>query len=80
MKTCFEKHSIGLPKNLSMCTDDCLSMVGTNSGFICLLMKHLNKDELLTYNRILRQDNLAAKFGEDFMSVIKDVVPIVNFT
>jgi hypothetical protein len=54
-------------------------MVGTNSGFICLLKKHLNKDELLTYNRILHQDNLAAKFGEDFMSVIKDVVPIVNF-
>jgi hypothetical protein len=74
METVFKKYNIDLHKLLSVSTGGCSSMVGTKSGSISLLRKHLNKHDLLTCHCILRQDSLAAKFGEDFKSAMKDAI------
>lgn len=79
VKSFFDKYKIDLNKLLSVCTDGCPSMVGCHAGFISLLKKHLNRDQLLTYHCILHQENLAAKFDETFKSVMKKVINIVNF-
>jgi hypothetical protein len=63
MKTFFEKQNIDLHKLLSVCTDGCPAMVGTNSGLISIRKKHLTKGDLLTYHCILHPD-------KDFKSIM----------
>lgn len=56
-----------------MCTDGC------QSGFVAILMKHLQNEELLSFNCIIHQESLSVKFGKDLKSVMKKVVNIVNY-
>ncbi|KAL4082394.1 hypothetical protein QTP88_029992 [Uroleucon formosanum] len=75
----FKERSIDLKKVFSACTDGCPSMLGRNIGFVQLLKKHLENDNLLSFHCIIHQESLAVKFGENFSCVMKQVVKIVNF-
>lgn len=75
----FNERSIDLKKVFSVCTDGCPSMLGRNIGFVQLLKKHLENDNLLSFHCIIHQESLAVKFGENFSCVMKQVVKIVNF-
>jgi len=63
-----------------VCTDGCPSMLGRNIGFVQLLKKHLENDNLLSFHCIIHQENLAARVSiPEVDLVMKSVIKIVNY-
>jgi hypothetical protein len=53
---------------------DLFNVTSHTEHFNCFIReKHLNKDDLQTYQSILHEENLAARFGEDLKFVLKNV-------
>ena len=75
-----EITNIEMKKLVSMCTDRCPSMVGSEKGFVSLLKKKYNLTNLLSFHCLIHQENLASHiFIKEVDAVMKIVINIVNY-
>ncbi|KFM69639.1 Zinc finger BED domain-containing protein 5, partial [Stegodyphus mimosarum] len=76
----FEQNNIDIRKLVSVCTDGCPSMTGSENGFISLLKKKYGLTNLITFHCIIHQENLAVLIKcPEIDSVMKTVVSTVNY-
>lgn len=55
------------------------SLVGIHSGFVSLLKKHIQNENLHSFHCIIHQESLAIKFGEELKKARSKVVQVVNY-
>ncbi|XP_022127415.2 general transcription factor II-I repeat domain-containing protein 2-like [Pieris rapae] len=78
--TFMDENNIDIKKLVSVCTDGCPSMTGSDVGFISLLKKKYDLKNLLSFHCIIHQENLAARTTvPEIDAIMKTVVNIVNF-
>jgi len=78
--TFVDNNDVDIRKLVSICTDGCPSMVGSENGFVALLRKKYNLENLISFHCILHQENLAARIPNTKIdSMMKTVINIINF-
>ena len=75
-----DRFNIDLKKLVGICTDGAPAMVGKRNGFVALLKKYMNNEnlthEVIAYHCIIHQENLCAKMLEKNCTVLKTVTKV----
>lgn len=67
-------------KIVCLCTNSCPSMTGPENGFITLFKNKYNLINLITFQCIIHQENMAARVvNPEIEAVMKTVINIVNY-